>query len=322
MAAATPNPPLDQLLALSSGDPGNRYWPYDTLGKGTFGEVIKAVDSNTNNNRHGDTVAIKIMKDDILMTKTSWIIREVENHKLCNHPNIVRFYGLHDFSNTVWMVMECVRGMDVRRLVLRTILKPPEIAYITQQVLHALDYLHTGLNLLHRDIRPHNILINHEGDVKIADFGLSIKNSEKKTIGVGAQSYLAPEMLRSHYYSYPVDIWAVGITIYVLAERKLPYTDKPRTRNEKYLLIRENKHTPLLTEYHPQNMRSFVFHCLKEECRPSAKKLLTHPWIATSCTRNDMAKLINVATNGQHIYPFANHLEYYAGITLPSSTGR
>ena len=325
MAAATPNPALAKLLALSEGDPGNRYWQYDSLGEGSFGKVVKAVDNTNdtknNKNKHGGTVAIKIIKDDVLMKKTNWLITEVNNHKLCNHPNIVRFYDLHHFSNTVWMVMECVNGMDAYNLMLKTVIKPPAIAYIARQVLHALEYLHTSLKLLHRDIKPANLLISNDGHVKVADFGLSIKDCETKKIGVGTQTYLAPEMLRGPNYSCPIDVWALGICIFVLAERQFPYTDKSRTRNEKYDLIKENKHTPIMSQHHPQHMRSFVFYCLKEEnCRPSAKKLLTHPWISTSCTRTDMASVIHVAANGQQICK-DNHLDYYAGITLPSCKG-
>ena len=316
MAVETYNRDLQLLLNFSNGDPGDRFWYYDVLGEGSFGKVVKGEDSELRRQR----VAIKIIREEVLMTDTSLILNEVRNQRVCWHPNIVMHYGVFDFPGELWMVLEYVNGMDAEQLVSNTNLQPPTIAFIVKKVLLALNYLHTK-EILHRDIKPANLLISYDGQVKVADFGLSIKASEKKALGAGTASFLAPDTLRSPNYSFPVDIWALGISIYVFAERKYPYDHICKTKNQKYAIIENNRHTPRLSHHQPQHMRDFVSHCLQEENRrPAANQLLAHPWLCSSCTENEMACLMQkIRTGDQSPDDTDNYINYYSGITLPNA---
>ena len=302
---------LHKILAESRGDPGNRYWPYDVLGEGAFGKVMVATDTH----EHGKRVAIKSLHKEAITKESDLILGEIRNHKLCKHPNIVEFHKLYHFHGTFWMVMECVDGMDALDLMRKSTLPPESIAFISKEVLQALLYMHETLNIIHRDVKPPNVLVSFQGDIKLADFGVSIRASEEKKLGVGTRIFLAPETLRSTDYSFLVDIWSLGISVYVLAERKSPYSGLVKDGFEKYDLIKKNEHTPIISSAHPQNMRNFVHHCLLEvNKRPTAKRLLTHPWLSTSYTRNQMACLIQ-SINKKPMQD--NYMDYYMGVILP-----
>jgi serine/threonine protein kinase len=172
----------------------------------------------------------------------------------------------------------------------------PHIAYITKGVVGALAFMHSELNIIHCDIKPENILISQAGQVKVADLGLSCKNSDQdKGHGKGTLHYMAPEVVNSGQYSYEVDIWSVGITVFALAEGALPYYRVARDNDELRTIISKSVHTPKLPKRYPEIMRFFVQCCLlHESSRPAAKQLLTHPWLLNACSQEDMAHLMKL----------------------------
>ena len=316
MAVQTSNSIINELYAECSDDPGNRYWVYDTLGEGAFGKVVKADDTK----RRNEKVAIKIIREEVLAKNSTLILNEVRIHRLCRHPNIVQFHAVHHIPGNVWIVMECVDGIEANKLKRKANLDPSILAFITKEVLIALDYLHSRRKIIHRDIKPANILISQHGHVKVADLGLSVEEKQKtKQMGIGSPVYIAPDVLRSPNYSFTVDIWSLGISVFVLAERRYPYRNLTKDKAQLYNIIKNNDHTPSISSHHPQHMQAFVNSCLAEEnSRPTAKQLLSHPWIRSSSTRSDMGNLVRNIYYGNQSSKIESQIDYYARITLPT----
>ncbi len=283
---------VKRLLSMSRGDPSQRISrvPGVVLGKGTFGQVFKAIDKVTE-----ETVAVKKMeynKDHLKL-----MLAEVSHLEMCgDHPNVTGFRGLYHRPSCLLLAMEYIDGLNAFELCNHNPLKAPHIALITRELMQGLDYIHTKLQLLHHDIKMQNIMISRDGAVKIADFGLSMKAGDQKTVLVGTPRYTAPEVLRSKDYTCSIDIWAAGICVYAMAELELPYPDIAERSVDR--IIYYNKHTPRLSSSHPIPMQQFVAACLQErESRPQASVLLGHRWLRTACPRAELADLVTVTKN-------------------------
>ena len=140
----------------------------------------------------------------------------------CNHPNIIKCYGVELYSSEVWIIMEyCENGSlaDIMREQKATF-NEEQISSIVSQTLKGMQYLHSR-RIIHRDIKASNLLYLN-GTVKIADFGVAIagegkKDNENKHTKVGSPFWMSPELLSEALYSPKSDIWALGITAIELA---------------------------------------------------------------------------------------------------------
>ena len=263
-----------------------------SIGMGSFGDVLKAEDRHTNR-----AVAMKAMPAFPDTKGLKLMLTEVNTLKACGkHPNIVHFYGLYMEEDTLYLAMEYINGMDAFKLTMEAEILPPHIAYITKAVVGALAFIHGELNIIHCDIKPDNILISQTGEVKVADFGLSSANSDKeKGKRKGSLHYMSPEVMNSDQYSYEVDVWSVGVSVFVLAEGVFPYDRITRESSEVCRIISNALHKPKLPKSYPQKMRSFVQCCLRHKSsRPEAKQLLTHPWLLNACSQENMAHLMKL----------------------------
>ena len=299
----------EQLFGQSYGVP-NHFWPYEELGRGNYGTVVKA--SDTKKHRQ---VAVKQVKCQTTAQR-NMTLNEVNAMKSGKHPNLVAFYGLYHVDSTAWLVMECIEGVNVKQL-LQTMNQfgPSQIAYVTREVLQALHFLHSELDIIHRDVKPENILISYDGDVKLADLGLSTKASKKQGQRVGTPPYMAPSVLRDPCYDHTVDIWSLGMTIYAMNERRAPYLGLCNTAEELYKIIVENLHTPQLSPC-SQEMDHFYQSVTKFYLHMTTSKLLKHHWLLTAVKKTEFSSAMRKAffkssfTNEQYI-------NYMAGITLP-----
>ena len=193
--------------------------------------------------------------------------------------------------------------------------KIPEviIGLMSIQCLRGLDYLHSHLKIIQRDIKPSNILVNSKGEVKIADFGVSrqmFNSLENITTWVGTCKYMSvifcgflkkqPERFNTDRYTTDVDIWSLGLTILELAVGRYPYLDKGQEANLWDLKnIIETKPAPKAPKEFSQEFQDFIDKTLNKQSkhRGSCKELLQHPWIK---------KFENMP-----LKPFAHWLELY-----------
>ena len=162
------------------------------------------------------------------------IIREKVIPLHLDHKNIIHLYGSFEDNNNYYLVLEYVSGGTLQDKRLNN-LEDNSIIYILKQILEGLIYLHSH-KIVHRDIKPDNILFDEKGNIKITDFGLCAlimpyPNNEKEDLLfqnsiVGPEFYTCPEIVNNQPYDFKCDIFSLGVTIYYLMNNKFPHYDK------------------------------------------------------------------------------------------------
>ncbi|CAL1540845.1 unnamed protein product [Lymnaea stagnalis] len=200
-----------------------------TLGSGSFGRVMLA---QYNLEANKKVVAIKILnKERVVKTKQ---IEHTLNEKrllasVTNFPFIVKLVMAFKDTTNLYMVMEFTPGGELFRLIRRKGRVPEAWAqFYSAQVLLALQYLHNA-NVLYRDLKPENLLIDSSGYPKMADFGFAKKVHQTWTL-CGTPQYIAPEMILNKGYGKSVDYWGLGILIYEMVAGYVPFDHKTPIR--------------------------------------------------------------------------------------------
>jgi len=262
------------------------------LGEGSYGSVWKAMDK-----RDRTIVAIKIIT---VENETSALRREVDILGKCNSPYIVKYIGAYRKDSEIWIVMEyCGSGScaDLMSICERT-LTEAEVACILRETLQGLAYLH-DFKLIHRDVKAGNILLNHKGQAKLADFGVSAKLAatiSKRCTVIGTPYWMAPEVLRENEYDVSADIWSLGITTIEMLAGAPPLSNVHPMRA---IFLIPNHKPPTMPK--PENCtpeaNDFISCCLMKDPskRLKAKDLLQHPWILNAPPRSTLQQMVCVA---------------------------
>jgi len=205
-----------------------RYLLEDLLGIGGMAVVYKAKDIE--NDR---TVAIKIVKDEISGDAETLrrIINEWKAVSMLSHPNIVSVFDISVNGDTKYIVLEYIEGISLREYMdRRGVLSLSEIEGLSEQILAALDHAHSK-GIVHRDIKPQNILLVKNGYVKVTDFGIAkIAGTQTATLtsdkgGIGTVFYISPEQAQSAETDARSDLYSLGVMMYEMATGKLPFYD-------------------------------------------------------------------------------------------------
>lgn len=194
--------------------------PLKVIGKGSFGEVTKAIDLRTNKVR-----AIKKIKKSALQ-KEKGVDKDKEYEILTKlkHPNIVRLLEYYQDADYFYLVTEYCEGGELFDQIINCgVFTEKMAAEIIRQILSAVVYCHTN-KIVHRDLKPENLLLEYsnktfeEGNiVKVIDFGTSVEHlnpSEKLKARLGTAYYIAPEVLRGEY-DEKCDVWSCGVILYI-----------------------------------------------------------------------------------------------------------
>ena len=200
----------------------DRYEIIEKVGTGGMADVYKAKCHRLNRN-----VAIKVLKPEYSDDQTfvSKFRGEAQSAAGLSHPNIVNVYDVGDDGNLHYIVMELVEGITLKSFIERKgKLEIKEAVGIAIQIAQGMEAAHAN-HIIHRDIKPQNIIISREGKVKVTDFGIA-KAASSNTItsnAMGSVHYISPEQARGGYSDEKSDIYSLGVTLYEMLIGKVPF---------------------------------------------------------------------------------------------------
>ncbi|KGN50986.1 mitogen-activated protein kinase kinase kinase 1 [Cucumis sativus] len=249
------------------------------LGRGSFGSVYEAISED------GTFFALKevsLLDEDSQGRQSIYQLQqEIALLSEFEHENIVQYYGTHSDGSKLYIFLELVSQGSLMSLYQRTSLMDSIVSAYTRQILSGLKYLHER-NVIHRDIKCANILVDVNGSVKLADFGLAkaTKLNDVKSCK-GTAYWMAPEVVngKGQGYGLPADIWSLGCTVLEMLTRKLPYSE---FESHMQALFRIGKgKPPAVPESLPKDAQDFILQCLQvnPKDRPTAADLLNHSFV-------------------------------------------
>lgn len=204
-----------------------KYQILEEIGRGGFGAVYKAVDTTLER-----TVALKVLAPHLLWEPSfaERFRQEARTAANLRHPNIVVIYEVGEAEGSLFLAMEHLQGRTLGALIEeRGQLALPEVARTTEQIASALDYAHAR-GLIHRDVKPSNIIVDEAGRVTLTDFGLvrAADGTQFTTTGhiMGTPEYMAPEQCEPRpgaTFDHRVDVYALGIVVYQMVTGQVPF---------------------------------------------------------------------------------------------------
>lgn len=254
------------------GSTVSHYTILDKLGEGGMGVVYLARDT-----RLERLVALKFLPPDLASTPTARqrFVNEARAASALNHPNVAVVYDVADSEGHSFIAMELVEGQSLKELLRDERLSAEQVHALALQIADGLQAAHSK-GIVHRDIKPENLLVTREGHVKIMDFGIAKRGTDagltQTGTTLGTLAYMSPEQLLADTVDPRSDLWSLGVVLYELLTRELPF----RRDREAAILYEILNREPTPVEVHrpdtPPHLRALIAQLLQKdpERRPSS----------------------------------------------------
>ncbi|XP_014398302.1 PREDICTED: dual specificity mitogen-activated protein kinase kinase 3 isoform X2 [Myotis brandtii] len=305
--APNPTPPrnLDSRTFITIGDRNFEVEADDLvtiseLGRGAYGVVEKVRHAQS-----GTIMAVKRIRATVNSQEQKRLLMDLDvNMRTVDCFYTVTFYGALFREGDVWICMELMdTSLDkFYRKVLEKGMTIPEdiLGEIAVSVVRALEHLHSKLSVIHRDVKPSNVLINKEGHVKMCDFGISgyLVDSVAKTMDAGCKPYMAPERINPELnqkgYNVKSDVWSLGITMIEMAILRFPYESWGTPFQQLKQVVEEPSPQLPADRFSPEFV-DFTAQCLRKNPaeRMSYLELMEHPFFTLHKTKKtDIAAFV------------------------------
>uniref|UniRef100_A0A0V0IUN2 Putative serine/threonine-protein kinase BLUS1-like n=1 Tax=Solanum chacoense TaxID=4108 RepID=A0A0V0IUN2_SOLCH len=290
---------MEQLTEKKFPVNAKDYTLYEEVGDGVSATVYRALCIPLN-----EIVAIKVLDLEKCNNDLDGIRREVQTMILIDHPNVLRAHCSFTAGHSLWVVMPFMAGGSCLHIMKSSYpdgFEEPVIATLLREVLKALVYLHYHGHI-HRDVKAGNILIDSNGAIKLADFGVAAcmfdtgDRQRSRNTFVGTPCWMAPEVMQQlHGYDFKADIWSFGITALELAHGHAPFSKYPPMK----VLLMTLQNAPPGLDYErdkrfSKSFKEMVAACLVKDPkkRPSSEKLLKHPFFKQARGHDYLARAI------------------------------
>lgn len=244
-----------------------RYEIEEIIGVGGMAVVYKAYDNQENR-----IVAIKILKEEFITNEE--FIRRFKNESkaiaMLSHPNIVKVFDVSFGDLIQYIVMEYIEGITLKEYIEREgSLRWKDAIYFTMQILKALQHAHDK-GIVHRDVKPQNIMVLPDGSIKVTDFGIArFARSEQRTItdkAIGSVHYISPEQARGEKTDEKADIYSVGVILYEMLTGQLPFEAENAVSVAIMQLQREPKLPTQINGSIPLGLEQITMHAMQKTC--------------------------------------------------------
>lgn len=254
---------------------GGRYIVKSSIGKGGYASVILAFDKITKQD-----VAIKFLKCNVDENKDDknyqMFLQEGMTLAAIRNPNVVSIHSTGIHENMPYLAMEYVKGKSIKKLIEENVyLLVDEVYSYMLQIINGLETCHNA-NIVHRDIKPQNIIKKADGVIVIIDFGTAyiaeadknLYEEDKETI-IGTVQYMDPYYVQHHIWSVQTDIYSLGIMMFEMLTGKLPFVPKDDPNNKTEILLMQIKEKfPSVRKYNPKVHKAFeniIYKCCEKD---------------------------------------------------------
>ena len=242
-----------------------RYRLISLLGHGGFGEVWKGIDTELQR-----SVAVKLMRADLGHTPELAELFVSEGRKLAQlrHPGVVTVFDVGQTEGRCYIVSELMDGGTLAARLKAAAFAPSDAALLIAKIADALHHAHLQ-GLIHRDIKPQNILLDASGEPKLADFGLAANEDDQLAEApatMGTLAYMSPEVVRgaSHHSDARADIYSLGVVLYQALTRRLPFVAHSAEQYREQILNREVRPPRTIDDRIPPELERICLKCLQK----------------------------------------------------------